>query len=344
MSQPAGTQRTQCPASASFADGPSGAALMRAIGLTEFGGPEVLKIVDLPEPRPGSREVRIRVCAAAVNPTDITFRTGGRAALLADRTAPYVPGMDVAGVVDMLGEGTDGRLAVGDSVIAFVIPMGPHSGTYAEQVVVGEASVVPAPRGAGFAEASTLLLNATAARLSLDALALPRATTVAVVGAAGAVGGYSIQLAKADGLTVVAVAGADDAAVVHGLGADLVVERSDDLGAQVRGQLPSGAPGLIDGAAIDAKALPAVADGGGLATLRGWSGPTERGIVIHPISTFASATDTALFDRLRRQVEQGRLTLRVGEVLPAREAAEAHRRLAAGGVHGRLVLDFSEPL
>jgi NADPH:quinone reductase len=81
-----------------------------------------------------------------------------------------------------------------------------------------------------------------------------------------------------------------------------------------------------------------------LATLKGWSGPTERGIVIHPISTFASATDTALFDRLRRQVEQGRLTLRVGEVLPAREAAEAHRRLAAGGVHGRLVLDFSEPL
>lgn len=344
MSEPAGRQQAQRPTSAFYADGRSGGGLMRAVGLTEFGGPEVLKIVDLPEPRPGPREVRIRVRAAAVNPTDITFRTGGRAAQLADRPAPYVPGMDVAGVVDMLGEDTDGRLAVGDSVIAFVIPMGPHGGTYAEQVVVGEASVVHAPRGAGFAEASTLLLNATAARLSLDALALPRGSTVAVVGGAGAVGGYSIQLAKAEGLTVLAVAASNDAALVRGLGADVVVGRSDGIGAQVRGQLPSGVPGLIDGAAIDARALPAVADGGGLATLKGWGGPTERGIVIHPISSFASAADTALFDRLRRQVEEGRLTLRVAEVLPAREAAEAHRRLAAGGVHGRLVLDFSEPL
>jgi NADPH:quinone reductase-like Zn-dependent oxidoreductase len=79
-------------------------------------------------------------------------------------------------------------------------------------------------------------------------------------------------------------------------------------------------------------------------TLRGWAGPTERGIAIHPVSSFGSATDTALFDRLRSQVEAGILTLRVAEVLPATEAAEAHRRLAAGGVRGRLVLDFSRPL
>jgi NADPH:quinone reductase-like Zn-dependent oxidoreductase len=88
---------------------------MKAIGLTEFGGPEVLKVVDLPEPQPGLGEVRIRIHAVAVNTTDITFRTGGRAAQLAARPTPYVPGMDVAGVVDTLGEGTDGRLAVGES-------------------------------------------------------------------------------------------------------------------------------------------------------------------------------------------------------------------------------------
>ncbi len=175
---------------------------MKAIGLTEFGGPEVLQVVDLPEPQPGPGEVRIRVHAVAVNPTDITFRSGGRAAQLAYRPPPYVPGMDVAGVVDKLGDGTVGRLAVGDPVIAYVVPMGPHGGTYAEQIVVGEASVVHAPRGFAFPEASTLLLNATTARLSLDALTLPRGTTVAVVGGAGAVGGYAIQLGKADGLTV----------------------------------------------------------------------------------------------------------------------------------------------
>jgi NADPH:quinone reductase len=184
---------------------------MKAIGLTEFGGPEVLKVIDLPEPEPGPGEVRIRIHAVAVNPTDITFRSGARAAQLADRAGPYIPGMDAAGVVDKLGEDSDGRLAVGDPVIAYVIPFGPHGGSYAEKVVVAAASVVPAPAGASFPEASTLLLNATTARLSLDALALPPGATVAVVGGAGAVGGYAIQLAKADGLTVLAdVAPSDD--------------------------------------------------------------------------------------------------------------------------------------
>ena len=87
---------------------------MKAIGLTEFGGPEVLKVVELPEPQPGRGEVRIKVHAAAVNPTDITFRSGGRAAQLAEQLPPYVPGVDVAGIIDRLGPGTDDRLAVGE--------------------------------------------------------------------------------------------------------------------------------------------------------------------------------------------------------------------------------------
>ena len=140
------------------------------------------------------------------------------------------------------------------------------------------------------------------------------------------------------------VAAPSDTALVRDLGADDIVQPGDKIGDQIRSQLPFGVPGLIDGAALDALALPAVADGGGLVTLKGWSGPSQRGIVIHPISSFGSATNTALFDRLRNQVEEGIVTLRVAEVLPAREAAEAHRRLAAGGVRGRLVLDFSQPL
>ena len=124
---------------------------------------------------------------------------------------------------------------------------------------------------------------------------------------------------------------------------DLLV-RNYEIGVQIRGQHPSGVLGLIDAAALDALELPAIEDGGGLVTLKGWTGPSERGIVIHPISSFGSATDTPLFDRLRSQAEKGILTLRVADVLPAKEAAEAHRRLAAGGVRGRLVLDFSQPL
>ena len=316
---------------------------MKAIGLTEFGGPDVLEVVDLPEPEPGPGEVRIRVRAASVNPTDITFRAGGRAAQLAGRAAPYVPGMDAAGIVDKLGEDTDGRLGVGDPVIAYVIPFGPHGGAYAEQVVVAEASVVRAPRGAPFPEASTLLLNAATAWLSLGALALPHGATVAITGGAGAVGGYAIQLAKEDGLSVLAGAAPADGKLVRSLGADMVADTRKDAAAQIRSELPDGVPGLIDGAALDALALAAVADGGGLATLKGWAGPSERGVVIHPISSFGSATDTALFEWLRSLVDIGVLTLRVADVMPAAQAAVAHRRLAAGGVRGRLVLDFAQP-
>ncbi len=167
---------------------------------------------------------------------------------------------------------------------------------------------------------------------------------MAVTGGAGAVGGYAIQLAKTDGLTVLADVAASDGTLVRSLGADMVTDRRAGVAAAIRSQLPDGAPGLIDTAALDALALPAVADGGGLVTLKGWTGPSERGIVIHPVASVGSATSTALFDRLRSQAQNGVLTLRVADVLPASMAAEAQRRLAAGGVRGRLVLDFSQPL
>ena len=135
--------------------------------------------------------------------------------------------------------------------------------------MVAEASVVPAPRGASFPEASTLLLNATTAQLALDALGLAPDTTLVVLGGAGAVGGYAIQLAKASGLRVVSDAAPPDEKLVRSLGADVVVERDGDVARHIRRELPDGAPGLIDGATLDALALPAVADCGGLVTLKG---------------------------------------------------------------------------
>lgn len=316
---------------------------VKAIGFSEFGGPEVLQVVDLPEPEPGPGQVRIDVRAVGVNPADLALREGRRAAELASHPAPHIPGMDVAGVVDKLGEGADVRLSVGDRVMAYVIPFGPHGGTYAERVVVSQASVVPAPAKASFAEAATFLLNAATARLSLNALAPALGTTLVVVGAAGAVGGFAIELAKADGLTVLAYVSEADEETVRALGADRIVLRREDVASDLRRALPEGAPALIDGAALNALALGAVADGGGLVSLRGWSGPTERGIEIHPVASFDAEDDTALLGELARQAAEGLLTPRIGGVLPASQAVQAHRRLAAGGVRGRLVLDFANP-
>ncbi|MFI6165913.1 alcohol dehydrogenase catalytic domain-containing protein [Nocardia sp. NPDC051052] len=314
---------------------------MKAIGIYNFGGPEALQVLDLPEPQAGPGEVRIRVHAAGVNPTDVMLRTGGHAVRMPGRRPPFVPGMDAAGVIDQLGPETDGRLAIGQRVIAMVLFISQHGGAYAEQVVVPAASVVPAPAGADFPAAATLLMNALTARLALDALALPRGATVAVTGAAGAVGGYAVELAKADGLTVIADAAAHDIDLVRGFGADQVVERGTDVADRIRALAPDGVPGLVDGSIQTTETVPAIADGGALAQLRGWAGPAERGIRVHPVMAPDGITDTKALDTLRRQAEDGTLTLRVAEVLPADEAARAHRMLETGGLRGRLVLDLS---
>ncbi|TGZ11730.1 NADP-dependent oxidoreductase [Streptomyces rhizosphaericola] len=314
---------------------------MRAIGLDAFGGPEVLRVLELPEPEAGEGEVRIRVHAAAVNPTDVLLRTGGHAVRMEGIEPPYVPGMDAAGVVDQLGPGVGDRLAVGQPVVALVPFTGPGGGAYAEQIVVPAESVVPGPVGASFAEAATLLMNAATARLALDRLAVPGGGVIAVTGAAGAVGGFAVELAGADGLTVVADASARDRDLVLGLGADRVVERGPGFADRVRELYPAGVPGLVDGSMQTADLLPALADGGAMAELRGWSGPAGRGIRVHPVMVSDVMSDTDLLGGLARLAGSGALTLRVAEVLPWREAARAHRLLEAGGLRGRLVLDFS---
>ncbi|MGI5472112.1 NADP-dependent oxidoreductase [Streptomyces sp. CA-132043] len=314
---------------------------MRVIGVEEFGGPDALRVLDVPEPQPGPGEVRIRVHAVAVNPTDTLLRSGAHAQRLTDREPPYVPGMDAAGVVDLLGPDDDGRLTVGQRVVALVVPTGPRGGTYADKIVVPAASVVPAPEGTDLTAAATLLMNALTARLALDELALSPGDTLAVTGAAGALGGYAIQLAKADGLRVIADAKPADEKLVRELGADEVVPRGDEVAQRIRKLVPDGVPGLVDGSLQGEKLFGAVADGGRLTVFRGWSGGAERGIEVRPVLVSDAATDTERLDRLSRQAEEGVLTLRVAEVFPAERAADAHRLLEAGGVRGRPVIDFS---
>jgi NADPH:quinone reductase-like Zn-dependent oxidoreductase len=201
--------------------------------------------------------------------------------------------------------------------------------------------VVAAPAGIDFPAASTFLMNGLTARLAVDALGLAPGQRLAVTGAAGAFGGYAVQLAKADGLRVVADAAERDELLVRSLGADDVLARGERFAELVRTLEPDGVPGLADGAVQGAAVLPAIADGGGLSVVRGWDGHAERGIVVHPILVSRSATDTAALARLVAQAEAGVLSLRVAEVLPADRAGQAHRMLEAGGVRGRLVLDFT---
>ena len=311
---------------------------MRAAGVTEFGGPEALHLVDVPEEPLGAGEVRLRVAAATVNPTDTYARAGAYADRDPVKTPPWVPGMDVAGEVVEVSDGVE-HLSVGDVAMGIVVPFGPHGG-YREDKVLPANSVVRAPKNADVVAAATLPMNGLTARFALDLMGLAPGQVLAVTGAAGAFGGYVVQLAKADGLTVVADASEADEQLVRDLGADVVVRRGDDVAARIRQQFADGVDGLADGAVQDALVLPAVKDGGAVATVRGYRGDGQRGLRVFPTLVRRVAEDRAALDRLRQQVEDGTLTLRVARTFPAEQAAAAHRMLEAGGVRGRLVLTF----
>jgi len=312
---------------------------MRAVGLFTHGGPEVLQAIEVPEVHAGPGQVRIRVHAATVNPTDLGVRDGSRAEQQKADPPPYVPGMEAAGIIDEVGDGVPDRLKLGDAVMAIVVPKGSH-GAYREQIVLDARSVVRAPAGKPHVEACTLPMNGLTARLSLDLLKLSPGQVLAVTGAAGAYGGYVIQLAKSEGLTVIADASEKDEKLVASLGADVVVRRGDDVASRFREHFPSGVDGLADGAVLNGLVIPAVRDGGAFTSVRGFEGVPQRDIRFTKTFVRSYAQEWEKLDRLRQQVEAGDITLRVADVYPPEKAADAHRRLEAGGTRGRLVIQF----
>ncbi|MDX3098334.1 NADP-dependent oxidoreductase [Streptomyces sp. ME19-03-3] len=320
---------------------------MKAVGVFRYGGPEVLEVVELPVPDVGPGQIRMRVHAAAVSPADVLLRMGYTDAMLAGRlTPPYRPGMDAAGVVDAIGPGTVTDLRVGDRVMAMVVPIDPSGGAYAAYVVLDARQVVRAPAGTTHVEAATLPMNGLTARRALDVLGLAPGQWLAVTGAAGAVGGYAVQLAKADGLNVVADAAPADEELVRSLGADHVVGRGPGLAGRIRDVLPEGVHAVVDAAITGPETLSAIRPGGQIALVRTDEEPGVTplgdGGEVHVRNVFVPdyryATDK--LDALRRLAEQGRVSLRVAGEYPADQAAEAHRRFEAGGVRGRLVLVF----
>jgi NADPH2:quinone reductase len=311
---------------------------VRAVAFNRFGGPEVLGVADLPVPQPGQGEVRVKVAAATINPTDLGMRAGRQAASLASIDPPYVPGMELAGVVDAVGE--DSNWQVGDRVLGITLPMRTGRGAQAEHVVVPSDSVVRIPSGVTFEDAATLPMNGLTARRALDLLGLRPGQTLAVTGAAGAVGGYTVQLGALSGLRVIGVASAADEPLVRGFGAQDFVPRSDDVAAAIRSIVPNGVDGLVDAAVIGQPVLRAVRDDGKIAVVRAFDGESERGISVDHVRVSDYARNQAALQGLADLVSQGKLTLRVAETFEAERCGEAHARLHAGGIRGRLVILF----
>ena len=225
----------------------------------------------------GAGEVRVRITAAAVNPTDTMLIAGAHADGDRPASGVAVPGMDVAGIVTKAGRARQARLRPGAHVMGIVAPSGAHGG-YRDELALPAGSVTAVPAGDSDTEASTLPMNGLTARRALDLLQLKLGQVLAVVtGAAGAVGGYLVQLARHEGLTVIADASPADRQLVKELGADIVVDRGPDVAAQIRKHVPAGVDGLADGSVQGAAAVPAVRDGGVFVNLRiGYQGDGRR--------------------------------------------------------------------
>jgi NADPH:quinone reductase-like Zn-dependent oxidoreductase len=247
--------------------------------------------------------------------------------------------MDIAGTVDQIGKNANTHVRIGDPVMGMVVPKGSH-GAYREQIVLKDKAVVPIPNGVSFIEASTLPMNGLTARLSLDLLALKPGDTIAVTGAAGAYGGYLIQLSKHEGLTVIADASETDYQLVKSLGADVVVPRGDNVANEILKIFPDGVNGLADGAVLNEKVISAVQNSGSFTSVRGYKGTGER--EINFTETWVTKYDCQYekLNSLGKLVNEGKLNLRVADTYDPEDISLAHKRFEAGGTRGRLVIKF----
>ncbi|MFJ6571645.1 NADP-dependent oxidoreductase [Streptomyces sp. NPDC091292] len=304
---------------------------MRAVVVSEFGGPDAVRVVETPVPEPGPGQIRIKVGASALNPVDAGVRAGGFGG--AGETVGL--GWDVAGVVDAVSAGTG--WAVGDRVVALsygtVRPLGAH----AEYVVVDASAVAGAPTSVDTVHAATVPLNALTAAQALDLLDLKPGQSLLVTGAAGAVGGYAVQLASRQGVTVTGLAGTADATLVRGFGAAHFVSRdaarADTSALPVE---PGSVDAVLDAAFIGDAALAAVRDGGvHVGVIPGQAPAPVRGV---RSTAVAVAADGARLAELVALVDEGALTPRVAGTYALDDAAKAHARLAEGGLRGKLVL------
>ncbi|MGH9903354.1 MAG: NADPH:quinone reductase, partial [Pyrinomonadaceae bacterium] len=195
---------------------------MKAIRVSEFGGPEVMRLEDVPEPKAGAGQVVVRVGAAGVNPVDTYIRAGAYARKPA---TPYTPGSDAGGVIESVGEDV-GRVRAGDRVYV----AGSASGTYAELALCDESDVHPLPERASFAEGAAVYVPyATAYRALFQRARAAAGETVLVHGGSSGIGTTAIQLAKAFGARVFATAGnAEKCKACEELGADRAINYRDE--------------------------------------------------------------------------------------------------------------------
>lgn len=309
--------------------------MMRAIQQLEFGGPEVLRFVEVERPRPWGTEVLVRVRAAGVNPVDWVTRAGEGFL----RSFPMTVGWDVSGVVEEAGLGVT-RFAAGDEV--FGMPWFPRqAGAYAEYIIAPSRQLAGKPAGLSHIEAAGLpLAGLTAWQVLVDTADIQPGQRVLITAAAGGVGHLAVQIAKARGAYVIGTARAAKHQFVRGLGADEIIDYTQvDVARQVRDLDVVLDP--VGGPAEARNWLPAIVRGGLLVPFAADAGPAllagarDRNV---RITTVLVEPDGRALESLAALAATGRLKVHVDETWPLPDAAKAHEISERGRTRGKLIL------
>ncbi len=322
---------------------------MKAILAREFGGPEVLKLEEVPDPVAGAGQVRVTVHAVGVNPYDTYMRAGGYAI---KPDLPYIPGADAAGVIDQVGAGVTGW-RVGDRVYLSGTALGKAHGAYASLVVCDRSQVHRLPSRISFSQGAGVFVPYVTAWRALFGRANARAgDTLLIHGASGGVGVAATQFAVAAGLDVIGTAGTDEGlALVTAQGAHHAVNHRtagylETITALTGGRGPDVILEMLANVNLDHD-LTVVAPGGRIVVIgnRGRVEIDPRKIMSKDVSVFGLALWGIPADEVRRAheaiiagLDSGALTPAVGTEMPLADAARAHAQVMAPGARGKIVL------
>jgi NADPH:quinone reductase len=311
-----------------------------AVVATAYGGPEVLAVLEEQVLPPGPGEVLVDIRAAGTNPAD--YKTYSGAFGLDPAKLPIRLGFEAAGTVAAVGEdaqGPAGWVHVGDEVIAYRV-----QGAYASQIVVPASAVLPKPSSLSFDQASGLMLTGVTAFHALTVTSVGRGDTVVIHGAAGGVGLMAVQLAVIAGARVIATAGAAGHAYLRELGAEPVVY-GDGLIERITALDGDGVDAAIDTVGSDEAidtSVALVADRGRIATIAGFQRGLQLGLRVlggapgaDPGTEIRNGARLTLVDL----AGTGKLRVLVADAYPLTQAAAAHRELASGHTHGKIVLN-----
>ena len=313
---------------------------MRAFALDAFGQPG--SIHEVPEPEAAEGQVRVRVAAASLNPFDNAV-LGGYLKDRMEHRFPLIPAGDFSGTVDALGSGVTG-FAIGDPVFGVTGKMYFGEGTLAGQTTASAATIAKRPHSLNDVEAAALPLAGVSALMCVDAIAPNPKDVVVVVGAAGGIGSYAVQIAKARGAHVIGVTVKENFDYVKGLGADEVIDRTaGDVLEAIKSKHKDGVAAIID-TGSDAAALAhlggAVLRGGTVVSMKGAAAPDD--LEKHGVKgvNIQTQVNTERLVTLAKLAADGKLKAPKIHDFPLDHAGEAFKLL--GQVGGKLVVTVSK--